>query len=196
MLGDEYLAANPCFIPGFEDLLHSSQDRNSSDSEPTSTTISTEASNKDPFLKLPTEIRHSILVQLNFRDLANLRLTSRVFLQLPNHVLYDLTIRHTPWLYEAWSSLPLSFWSTTTQEAIEQQWEGIGDSIKNPHPATPVCPLSRTGTSWLHLQAEISRNWSKLLGLQNRRRIWKDCEEILNRVDKYRAQGKIERLSS
>ncbi|RGP76878.1 hypothetical protein FLONG3_4961 [Fusarium longipes] len=196
VLGDEFLAANPCFIPGFESLLQSSPVTDSQDSTPMLKAISNEGSNNDPFSKLPPEIRHSILVQLNFKDLANLRLTSRVFLQLPNPVLYELTIRRTPWLYEAWSTLPISFWATTTQEAVEKEAEDNSDFLKHSHPATLVCQLSRTETDWLHVQTEISRNWPKLLGLRNRRRIWKDCEEILKRVDKHRAQGNIKALNS
>ncbi|GKU20984.1 unnamed protein product [Fusarium langsethiae] len=96
-LGNEYLVANPCLIPGLEPLLQSCQDLDTSDSEPILTTIATEASNNDPFSKLPLEIRHCILVHLDFQDVVNLRLTSRLFLQLPNPVLYELTIRHTPW---------------------------------------------------------------------------------------------------
>ncbi|KAL4731183.1 hypothetical protein ACLX1H_000144 [Fusarium chlamydosporum] len=193
-LGDEYLVANPCFVPGLESVLQSAQGMNHAEkdgSKSTTTTISTKSTSNDLFSKLPAEIRDSILVQLDFKDLANLRLSSRVFLELPNPVLYELTLRHTPWLYEAWSSLPLSFWTTTTQEKLEREYDDTSAFERASHSATPVNRLNRTGTNWLHLQAEISRNWNKFLGLKNRRRIWDDCEEILDRVDKYRQQGKI-----
>ncbi|CAG1992596.1 hypothetical protein SNK03_005443 [Fusarium graminearum] len=189
-LGNEYLAANPCLIPGFQSLLQSCQNSDTTDFEPAGTTSPTHASTNDPFAKLPPEIQHSILVHLDFKDVANLRLTSRVFLQLPNSVLYELTVRNTPWLYEAWTSRPLSFWATTTQAELEEQWESTCDVLRSANPTMPVHQLSRTETNWLQLQIEISRNWGKLLGLRNRRRIWKDCEEILNRVDRIQAQDK------
>ncbi|XEV03491.1 hypothetical protein FSHL1_008778 [Fusarium sambucinum] len=191
--GNEYLAANPCFIPGFQSLLQSCQGLNSSGPEVTiSTAISTEEMNSNPFSKLSTEILHHVLLYLDFKDLASLRLTSRLFLQVPNFILYHLTVRHTPWIYEAWSSLPLSFWATTTEEELEQEWESTSNFERVSHPAMPVNQLDRVGTNWLYLHAELYRNRDKLRGLRNRRRIWKDCEEILNRVDKLRASGKTE----
>jgi hypothetical protein len=102
--------------------------------------------------------------------------------------LYELTVRDTPWLYEAWSSLFISFWATTTQAEIEQEIERGGRIRTTPH---PVKLLSKGETDWLRVQVEVSKNWKTLLGLQNRRRIWGDCQEILNRVDEYRKQGKI-----
>ncbi|KAF4501927.1 hypothetical protein FAGAP_1902 [Fusarium agapanthi] len=188
--GDEFLVANPCFVPGLEDLLQSTRMEHTLGNGPSlsGTTMSTKTAPSDPFSKLPTEMIREILIHLSFKDLANLRLTSRVFLHLPNTVLYEVTVRETPWLYEAWSSLPISFWATTTQAEIEQMMEHRGSIIAAPQ---PVKVLGKGETDWLHLQVEVSKNWKTLLGLQNRRRIWDDCEEILNRVDEYRKQGKI-----
>ncbi|UZP38137.1 hypothetical protein NXS19_005953 [Fusarium pseudograminearum] len=50
-LGNEYLAANPCFIPGFQSLLQSCQDSDTKDFEPAGTAIPTQASTNDPFAK-------------------------------------------------------------------------------------------------------------------------------------------------
>ncbi|SPJ86895.1 uncharacterized protein FTOL_11920 [Fusarium torulosum] len=193
--GDEYLAANPCFVPGLESILSSTQhlqkvDKNYSGLTPTS--ILPKRTPMDPFSRLPAEIRLSILSLLAFKDIANLRLTSRVFLQLPQSLFHQLTIRNTPWLYEAWSSLPLSFWAITTPAELEKHPE----LLRLPRPTTSVTSLDLTKTDWFHLQTEISRNWQHLLGLQNRRRIWKDCEEILDRVDLYRKQCKIKPRST
>lgn len=192
-LGDEYIVANPCFVPGLEPLLQSSEQvkgSNSGDSE--LAIMSTSASNYDVLAKLPAEIKHAVLVELSFKDIANLRLVSRAFQHLPNSVLYEVTVRDTPWLYEAWSSLPISYWATTRKEAMVQKWDDDTDAFnRSAHPAMPVRQLSRTGTDWLRLHAEIFHNRKRLLGLRNRRRIWKDCEGILDRIDEYRKQGKI-----
>ncbi|KAF5594366.1 uncharacterized protein FSUBG_9468 [Fusarium subglutinans] len=188
--GDEFLVANPCFVPGLDDLLQSTRVEHTLGNESSlpGTTISMEPAPSDPFSKLPSEIIREILIHLSFKDLANLRLTSRVFLHLPNTVLYEVTVRETPWLYEAWSSLPISFWATTTQAEIEEEIERGGDIRATPQ---PVRLLGKAETDWLRLQVEVWKNWKPLLGLQNRRRIWDDCQEILNRVDDYRKQGKI-----
>ncbi|KAH6964598.1 hypothetical protein DER45DRAFT_642028 [Fusarium avenaceum] len=193
--GDEYLVANPCFVPGLEAILSSTQylqEVDNNNSRLTPTAILTKTTPMDPFSRLPAEIRLSILSLLDFQDVANLRLTSRVFLQLPKSLFHQLTISNTPWLYEAWSSLPLSFWATTSPAELERNHE----PPRMPRPTTSVTLLDVAKTDWFHLQTEISRNWQKLPGLQNRRRIWKDCEEILDRVDSYRKLGKIEPRST
>ncbi|KAF5712500.1 integral membrane protein, partial [Fusarium mundagurra] len=115
--GDEFLAANPCFIPALQDILDSVQSACSSDD------ICSDAaavlSSTDLFSKLPQEIKLEILLQLDSWDIANLRLSSRTFRHLPQSLFYHLTLRELPWLYEAWSSDPLSFFVTTT--AAEQR---------------------------------------------------------------------------
>ncbi|KAL9567426.1 hypothetical protein ACKAV7_008376 [Fusarium commune] len=188
--GDEFLAANPCFVPGLESVLDSTQrsrETHQEDSETMSTAVSQTPVPSDSLSRLPSEIKILILSQLSFNDIANLRLTSRVFLRLPNSLFHHLILRDMPWLYEAWSPLPISFWATTTPSELKSQAE----IMNNPLPKAPVTLLSRAETDWFHLKCEVSRNWQKLLGLQNRRRVWDDCQEILNRVDKYREQGKI-----
>ncbi|RSL98801.1 hypothetical protein CDV31_012432 [Fusarium ambrosium] len=234
--GGEFLAANPCFVPGLEALLssaHRPKELGHADSELIPTAVSAATHPRDLFSRLPGEVRMFILLQLGFKDIANLRLASRTFLQLPRSLFYELTLRDTPWLYEAWSSLPISYWATSTQEeeekkqkdrqdrvaalnsaleiledeavdsgdpdandaaieAIEAELETLSD-IPTTRPATSVILLNRTETDWYRLQTEIGRNWKKLQGLQNRRRIWNDCQEILNRVDAYRKQGRIRR---
>jgi hypothetical protein len=44
-------------------------------------------------------------------------------------------------------------------------------------------------TDWYQLRCALARNKTHLLGLRNRRRIWKDCEEILDRIERLRAEG-------
>ena len=46
-------------------------------------------------------------------------------------------------------------------------------------------------TDWYAVYKCITANWNRLKGLQNRRRIWKDAEEWLNKVEKARNDGAI-----
>lgn len=46
-------------------------------------------------------------------------------------------------------------------------------------------------TNYFTLYTLVTRYWQELRGLQNRKRIWKDCEEILRRVDVLRKEGRI-----
>ncbi|KAJ3544657.1 hypothetical protein NM208_g2939 [Fusarium decemcellulare] len=185
-----FLAANPCFVPGLQALLSStkrSKKHGSNHSDLIPTAVSTETAPADLFSRLPEELRMTILMQLSYKDIANLRLASRTFLQLPMSLFYQLAIRDMPWLYEAWSSLPISFWATTTQSEIRE----LSDLSSASRPTTSPVMLSRTKTDWCRLKTLLSSNWKTLPGLQNRRRIWNDCQKILDRVDRYRAQGKI-----
>jgi hypothetical protein len=59
-------------------------------------------------------------------------------------------------------------------------------------PAVPApVRLPFTGTNWYQLYTDITRHWGELKGLQNRRRIWKDVEEIVRGIAKERDEGKI-----
>ncbi|KAG5757634.1 hypothetical protein H9Q72_014223 [Fusarium xylarioides] len=115
--GDEFLAANPCFIPALQDILDSVQNARSSDD--ICADAAAAVNSTDVFSKFPQEIKLEILLRLDSWDIANLRLLSRTFRHLPQSLFYHLTVRELPWLYEAWSSDPLSFFATTT--AAEQR---------------------------------------------------------------------------
>ena len=46
-------------------------------------------------------------------------------------------------------------------------------------------------TDWHELYCMTKHCWLGLKGLQNRKRIWKDIEEIMGKIAKYREEGKI-----
>jgi len=46
-------------------------------------------------------------------------------------------------------------------------------------------------TNWYELYRNFTVQWKQLKGLHNRRRIWKDVEEIISRIGRYRDEGKI-----
>lgn len=305
--GDEYLVANPCFVPGLEEILTTSQfDEGAFRSErefafPDMVEI---WKGHDPFLRLPNELRIMIALESGSKDIANLRLVSRAFRQLPQSLFMELTLREMPWLYEAVTDEPLSFWASTTakemrdksrrynrrwmrlravqrrldgselsesseedggrgeveeeegshdesqddeemggtqdregdegenrddvgsEDEVEDEDEGDSDDsgrhtptsssassssnasissnvetvtrqISNilaearARPPVPVTYLPARETNWYRLRTELARHKAQLLGLKNRARIWKDCEEILDRIERYRALGRI-----
>ncbi|KAF9773453.1 hypothetical protein IL306_008735 [Fusarium sp. DS 682] len=134
-VGDEFLAANPCFVPGLQYILDSVQ--NTSDPDQSCSDEAMPAPHAtDFFSKLPQEIKLDILLQLDSWDIANLRLSSRAFRHLPQSLFYHLTLRELPWLYEAWTSAPLSFFVTTTaaeQEDIEVTLSDIRHDFLKAH---------------------------------------------------------------
>jgi hypothetical protein len=52
--------------------------------------------------------------------------------------------------------------------------------------------LPPQGTNYFELYTLITRHWADLKGLQNRRRIWTGCEEILRMIEVGRKEGRFE----
>lgn len=190
--GTEYLAANPVFVPPLDPILQSAvSDEPAFDPREGAfdvPEISSSQLSTDPFTTLPHELRMHILEYLTSKEVANLRLASRSFRQLPNSLWRDLLARELPFLWEAWSDSRYSGWATTTAKHLEAVWDRNGN-----HQIAPLMPvrLPPQQTNWYQLYCNITRHWKELMGLQNRKRIWRDCEEILKRAHLYRASGEI-----
>lgn len=185
--GDEFLAANPCFVPEISSIVSKVRRDPSTTRADVTTDAATEDVSGDLFLRLPYDIRHSIALLLTFKDLPNLRCASGAFRGLPQSLFYAMLRREMPWFYEAWCELPLSRWATTTAASL-REGEWAEDVIME--------PLDRATNDWEALGAELSQNGMTVLGLRNRRRIWKDCEEILRRIDEHRSEGRIKARTS
>jgi hypothetical protein len=56
---------------------------------------------------------------------------------------------------------------------------------------TLIRGLPTFNTNWYELYSEIIRNWKDLKGLQNRQRIWNDCEQIIQRIKKYHEKDDV-----
>ncbi|KAE9377456.1 hypothetical protein N431DRAFT_330067 [Stipitochalara longipes BDJ] len=131
--GDEYLAANPLYIPDLESIFEAAKatdpsfnSRNSAFSPlPSSSAVGTRKLNtekEDPFLTLPQELREHIVDHLDSKEIAALRLTSRAFYELPTSLWYRLLRREMPWLWEVYSDHKPSFW--TALEVLDLKREG------------------------------------------------------------------------
>ncbi|ETS87757.1 hypothetical protein PFICI_01585 [Pestalotiopsis fici W106-1] len=228
--GDEFVVANPCFMTKLASIVASS-DRSDEPSFGHNTTVFRAARKAagDMFASLPRELLLIILDPLGSKDIANLRLASRSFHQLPQSVFRTLTLRELPWLWEAWSSMEYSKWAyhkpsellptyerreirdeflSRAETVLAEEARAVQDpepyhaaisalreenakeeeALKN-YPESPAPLQLHEKTDWYHLRCELARNHSTLLGLRNRRRIWKDCEEILNQIDGHRADA-------
>jgi hypothetical protein len=125
-------------------------------------TVSAFIENEDPpatnhfdgFMKLPSELRYEILNSLSSRDIANLRVVTPAYRQLPVILFRTLVRQEMPWLFEA-ETMPIG------------------------------------NTDWFMLYKMVKLCWQDLMGLRNRKRIWKDVEEVVGRIDNYRKLGKI-----
>ncbi|KAK2742855.1 hypothetical protein FQN55_007639 [Onygenales sp. PD_40] len=212
--GKEYLAANPLYVPNLPAILRSaikndednfsSQNSAFSVSQPTTGSKESQGtaeyhSRTDPLQSLPQEIRLLIIDQLPSRDIANLRLASRAFRQLPISLWYHLVREEMPWLWEAWDDGECdnhtpSFWTTNTAADLSRIMKGspksrneitAADIVASGTAMPEQIKLPRDKTNWYQLYVEIRRNWGQLKGLQNRERIYKDVEEIIRRIEEY-----------
>ena len=164
--GFEYLAANPVNIPGLPALLQTSQSRSGDSSEvmsssevkrsqPDETSEGFRADSADPFRSVPTEVTSMVLDYLSSKDIANLRLATRAFRQIPALQFRRLLLEDMPWMWE-----------------VEEMMTGeIAD--------------------WHQLYCAVKFDWVGLKGLQNRKRIWTDAEEIVRRIRRYSASENV-----
>ncbi|KAK2768503.1 hypothetical protein FQN54_000358 [Arachnomyces sp. PD_36] len=129
--GDEWLAANPCFVPDLERILGSvRQDETSPIVQYPVDGISADIDMSrlcvgDCFTSLPMELLLCIIEHVDGKDLASLRLVSRAFHKLPQSVFHGLLVREFPWIWESWCSRPYAWWVKTTEldiRAKEDAW--------------------------------------------------------------------------
>ncbi|KAJ5667760.1 uncharacterized protein N7477_006330 [Penicillium maclennaniae] len=209
--GKEYLAANPLYVPDLPAFLmdfdgektekveygiQSVQDTEYSPSP-------SQSCGSDILASLPLDIRLLLVDYLESVDITSLRMASKAFTKLPNGIWYRLVRMKMPWLWEAWggsSHIP-SPWTTMTANEVKVLYherrrysdllggeytpvEGITDFLL-PLPSTvpDQVKLSREKTDWHRLYTEIKRNWPKLKGLRNRKRIWEDVADIIQRIE-------------
>ena len=117
--GDEWLAANPCFIPKLPSLLDSVRISERENLELTNSPCNV-------FARLPTELQLEILSYLEGVDIVSVVQSSRVFRKMPQSFFRKRLLENMPWLWEGWCDLPFSFWATTTEaelQAVSSRWK-------------------------------------------------------------------------
>ncbi|CAD6571131.1 MAG: hypothetical protein ASARMPREDX12_004138 [Alectoria sarmentosa] len=157
--GCEYLAANPIDIPGLSQRLKppiydaGKKPTFGGNKEPDSNRTPP-FTVQDPFSALSAEITSMVLDHLGSKDIANLRLATPVFQQLPTLLFRRLLLEDMPWLFE-------------------------------------VKDLEMARIDWYEWYCTWKKGGGDLKGLRNRRRIWRDVEEIVSRITRFRKEGKI-----
>ena len=169
----------------------------------------------DPLCDVPLEIRDELLSYLGSAGIANLRLASRAFTHLPISLWRRLVIKEMPWLWEAWSDAIPSYWATkyATETIIHQQLDHYeyddleerkltllpiqwaedearyDETTKKPLSRGDSLVLPKHGTNWYKLFVALKGPEKDLdKGLRNRRRIWRDVEEIVKQIEICRAR--------
>ena len=96
--GTEYLAADPMNIPGLDGLIKSGSEGRVSDVAFSSPRTASTA--RDVFSTLPIELRRTIAELLPGKDVANLRIASANFTELPQSYFHHLIKTEMPWVWE------------------------------------------------------------------------------------------------
>ena len=134
--GDEFLAANPIFVPSLQNILASaiSEDpsfspQNGAFPDVACTGLGRKQASRatavsDPFLRLPRELLSCIQDYLPSRSIADLRLVSRAFSQLPISMFHRLICEEMPYMFEAWSDDHISKWTKLHPLDFKEEREG------------------------------------------------------------------------
>lgn len=235
--GDEFLAANPCFVPALPGVLEGVVRSTDEDFDFRSSAFTPVGGDTQPIVarqpdilaKLPEELKLEMLSHLSSKDIANLRLASRTFRYLSQYFFRQLLLRECPWLWEIWCLLPYSPWTCLTAQEIHgvevaheeekakldfldengdypgvdpDETQVLHDYIYKPlrehrtaerralynnlaraESCLELVKLPQGKVDYHGLYLAVARNWDRLKGLRNRRRIWRDCEVILEEVD-------------
>jgi hypothetical protein len=182
------------------------------------TPILSQASGVDFLSSLLLDIRLLLVDYLGPAEITNLRMASRAFTELPNGVWYRLLREEMPWLWEAWNGFESSHvpspWTLVTANEVKMLYKQrkrylsiLGDEYKPtdkildyliplPHVVPDQMQLPRDKTDWHQVYARIKCNWSKLKGLRNRKRIWEDVEEIIQRMEEFAGQESSRALAA
>ncbi|KAL4996659.1 hypothetical protein BDV10DRAFT_171576 [Aspergillus recurvatus] len=207
--GQEYLAANPLYVPGLPALLRASAEQEGTmDYEKVPASLPSSLTNR--IASLPLDIRLHIIGFLGPTDIMRLRATAKAFKQLPNGVWYRLVREEMPWLWEAWDGSELNhtpspwtmmtanevkFLNETRKSYLQVLSDGttvLDGAVEYLLPCTSLgaesVNLPKANTNWHQVYTTIKRNWGRLKGLRNRQRIWEDVAEIIRRIQKHEGQ--------
>lgn len=173
--GTEYLVAYPLQVPGIEDLIKKCEVAENENHDVVFQATNTEAASYDPFAALSPELKQILMLQLPYRAVANLRLASHSFRQLPQAYFRHLITTEMPWFWEIESLRPKQvdwhkLWCGLSaadggSQADEQERKWL-DYVERPHSGTwdwlvgemsedermryDVQPRSCNGEAYLH----------------------------------------------
>ena len=142
--GDEWLAANPLYVPALPRILQNAVYENAASFDPSNSAFPTRrdgarsnsriAETRDSFHILPQEVLLLIVKTLRSPDIGALRLASRSFTHLPILLWKQLLRREMPWLWEVRNhSLPYK-WAAISVSDIKTEEERIheaADELRN-----------------------------------------------------------------
>jgi hypothetical protein len=172
VVGTEYLASNPTEFPEMASLIRSCTE---AASDVVFNQLPTLASTDDPFQTLSPELRLILLEMLEKRDVANLRLSSKTFSQLPRTFFRQLIGDEMPWVWE----LGCLGSKEIPREGVD--WFTLWNKLSAADGET--CLDEKTRAENAQVEGDRSHalaGEAEIRGLRNRRIIYRDIGIILD----------------
>ncbi|KAJ6789438.1 hypothetical protein PWT90_00239 [Aphanocladium album] len=206
--GDEWIAANPCFVPALQVEMQ-------------------QLATTESFASPP--LGHAASISDEIDEIAQMNLSSEASSNLPQSFYFGHIRHEMPWIWETWCARAYSGWATKSQseitkaplalshqrgylknwiKAIETEGESstqkraqlrdLNTQLKEleaqnsfiPEPVAATL-LPRQGTDWRKLYFALQNMAENSSGLRNRERVWRCCNYILDRIALQREKGKI-----
>ncbi|TGO51844.1 hypothetical protein BCON_0153g00100 [Botryotinia convoluta] len=194
--GSEYLAANPHEIPGFSLILseaygHQSHcDKNKGSvwrkKQFNGNLSQLYVNSTDHFNKLPIELRHIILYQLGSKDIANLRLVSRAFRQLPQRLFRHLLVKELPWFWEIdqIQQRKMEQYRKMLLDLYGEDLAGLEgrDDFEYVQFVKDCVAMKPPSFVWKRVYDRVKLLQKGNLGVRNRVRVWGLAERIAERI--------------
>ena len=164
--GSEWLVANPIDVPGFQALLES-YDRGS-----------------PSYSRAEIPRRDLFRPWVDYGYIPMQSVQPDPFHVLPEEVLYCI--------YNYLPSKDIARLRTTSRYCRQLPRNLFRKFLLEEYPwLWEVEELPVQGYDWYMMYMLIKECWSNLKGIRNRKRIWRDVDEIVGRIDHYRQEGKI-----
>jgi hypothetical protein len=179
--GTEYLAANPVDVPELTSLLESCHTESSSDVVFNPPLVSATPAAHDPFRALPPELCAMLLEMLEIRDVANLRLCSRTFSQLPQTYFKHLIRREMPWVWELHDK------HSGSEPKRGVDWFALWNQLSASDGGSCADEKKRAAADYD--EGHSYDGVVEIKGLRNRRMIYRDITIILDMISEARAEG-------
>ncbi|TGO23546.1 hypothetical protein BPAE_0129g00300 [Botrytis paeoniae] len=191
-----YLAANPHDIPGFSlILLEAYRHQNPYDKNKGAVWRKKQfngvspqpyVNSTDHFNKLPIEPKQIILYELGSKDIANLRLVSRAFRQLPQQLFRHLLVKELPWFWEI-DHIQQRKMEQFRKMLLERYGEDLAglserDDFEYVQFIKDCIAMKPPNFVWKRVYDRIKLLQKGNLGVRNRVRVWGLAERIAERI--------------
>lgn len=178
--GTEYLAANPTESSQVVDLIESCI---KPATDVVFSLLPSSGSANDPFQALSPELRMMLLDTLDRQDVANLRLSSKTFSQLPQTYFKQLIRDEMPWVWELHDTGSVSGSGGPAKGGID--WFTLWNKLSAADGGDCSDEKARENGERADLSGDLRAG--EIKGLRNRRMIHRDISIILDMMAEVKA---------